>query len=292
MKKINKITIKEFATNHRLLCIGTLGLAIVAFAGIRFAGRVYSWIKEALGSTKKVHEKAVESFGNKDVEPIVQPTNAQKTDSITPEDWQKWGFQLDANDVAKAKLPDNIEELLEADCPFFTGKKVKESHILVWIPPHLKFNDLDDNFRKISPKDQPPIFHEWGMEHSRGCTASHSTPDVGHWILMTKEVIPNSLGTSYQGNGEAPKMPEPYIIPNNLTECTAAVLAHYFKTSEMLFHDTLFVCSEEVVRMKSVVGGFNLFTRDSQKLKGLFASALDTISVDDEEVGLVALRRL
>jgi hypothetical protein len=56
--------VKSFVGNHNLLCVLTLGLAVVAYSLGNLLGRGASWIIECKGTTKKTAEISVEKFSS------------------------------------------------------------------------------------------------------------------------------------------------------------------------------------------------------------------------------------
>jgi len=72
--------VKHFVNNHVTLCVLTLGLAIPVYSIGNLLSRAVSWIKEALGTTKKTHDEGLkaitsktDSVASEPVDPSVSP---------------------------------------------------------------------------------------------------------------------------------------------------------------------------------------------------------------------------
>lgn len=75
--------IKSFADNNKVLCILTLGLAIVGFAIGKLAGRVVSWIRQCCGASKKTNDVARDIIN--DMSSKNPPANHEIDINDTPE---------------------------------------------------------------------------------------------------------------------------------------------------------------------------------------------------------------
>lgn len=54
--------ISAFAKDHKLLCVGTLGIALLFYSLGKMAGRTVSWLRELVGTTKKVDDVAIKAL--------------------------------------------------------------------------------------------------------------------------------------------------------------------------------------------------------------------------------------
>jgi hypothetical protein len=88
MEGINKGYIKElttFAKNHKMICIGTLGLAFLAYAAGKLVGRVVSWFANCRGTAKKTKSVATSAFhAITTQQPTLRGTSSQKALQLTP----------------------------------------------------------------------------------------------------------------------------------------------------------------------------------------------------------------
>ena len=96
-----------------------------------------------------------------------------------------------------------IETILEAPCPFWEGKQVKDTHLLVLIPSHVAGNPLTLEYLGEliqSPQGGHRTKYDWGSDHlAQTDTDTRSqSPGSSYWVLITKAVLPGSCKKSYQ----------------------------------------------------------------------------------------------
>ena len=89
-----------------------------------------------------------------------------------------------------------------------------------------------------------------------------------HWVLMTKDVIPDSRNKKYKDQKalvtrHASKAGIPYKIPNVL-QATTSILMHYVETREALYTDgilgperTFTRCQEDMKQHTPAIGNFS-----------------------------------
>jgi len=178
------------------------------------------------------------------------------------EDWNTYF----GNIGAEPPLPSNIEQILNTQCTFWPDKKVKETHLLVLVPQTVDgkpfcLDTLGELIR--SPKT--------GHKTQYRCYSDDVKKELGtqsvasHWVLMTRDVIPNSRNEGYEEQkslvaSHAKKRGVPYLLPKTLDAITAIVM-HYVETGERLYPGrplTYTRCQETVCKGKYpvVVGGF------------------------------------
>jgi hypothetical protein len=95
-------------------------------------------------------------------------------------------------------LPSNIDEILNKPCPFWPGKKVHETHLLTFIPETIDGKPYD--YKVFAEHIYKPLQgHKANNNNDRLRFGSYTYPlaPAGHWVLMTREVVPGSLGKSY-----------------------------------------------------------------------------------------------
>ena len=88
-------------------------------------------------------------------------------------------------------LPSGINAVLEENCPFIRGKKVKDTHILVFIPRTLRGVSLNLNeMQKLTECTSLKL------ELTKEAQQVLGNPwfDKPYWMLITKEFIPNTEG--------------------------------------------------------------------------------------------------
>jgi hypothetical protein len=170
---------------------------------------------------------------------------------------------------AAPPLPTNINEVLNSSCPFWPGKLVKDTHLLVLVPATVDgrpftLNLLGDLVK--SPKGG-------GSKTEYGCyddavkeELGAQSPRSSYWVLMTRDVLPGSRGKAYDAQealvaAHASRLNLPYEMPDALSAATA-ILLHHARTGERLYTDapcTYTRCQEKVLgnEYPVVVGGFS-----------------------------------
>ncbi len=94
--------VAAFASNHKIFCISTLGLALVGYSIGNLAGRAVSWICKCVGTTKKTNDVGLENI----------PTNSPKKNEM----FFKNNYNTEQNSVLNlnnANAPDVNTDLIE-----------------------------------------------------------------------------------------------------------------------------------------------------------------------------------
>jgi hypothetical protein len=176
---------------------------------------------------------------------------------------EKWA-QYFGDIGVEPPLPPDIEEILQSPCPYFEGRTVAQTHMLVLIPETINGKPLNlKNLIELikEPKDGnktcfQPIWEKILKEHG-------DTPITkSRWVLMTKEVIPGSLNKSFAEQQELIAKNSNYSVPT-LVEAAVCILMHYVQTGKRLYCDdpyTFTRCQESVEDDEEIwqviVGGF------------------------------------
>jgi GTPase SAR1 family protein len=172
--------------------------------------------------------------------------------------WNKYFPEIQVDDVP---LPPNIEEILSAPSVFWPNKTVRETHLLVLVPKGLSLNALGELIKTPKGGGYRTEYHNYAHNVKR--KLGTQTCD-SHWVLMTKDVIPNSLSRTYRAQQDliqqhAKKSEIPYDFPTAL-DVTTAILMHYIETKELLKLGpewTYTLCQEKVGWLPVTIGGFN-----------------------------------
>ena len=149
-------------------------------------------------------------------------------------------------------LPPNIEKIMSGSCPFWQGRTMQETHLLALIPTHVAGQPLTlDSLGELikSPKKGghgAQYNDHWGLAYV-GAT-DIKTPDSSYWVLMTRDVLPDSRGKSYQQQcalvaNHAHRTGLAYEIPSAL-EVTVVIALHHVRSGEALFHTYTRCCEE------------------------------------------------
>ena len=177
---------------------------------------------------------------------------------------QKWEEYFGDVGVEPA-LPPNILEILSSPCPFWPGKKVEETHLLVLIPEKVNGTPLtlktlgelvQHNLKGTSSKYRDGYF-------SIGEYTDSPNPST-HWALMTRDVLPESRAKNYETQKNlvaqyAQKAKIPYQVPSVL-DATTCIFMEHVHSGIRLYSDkpwTYTRCQEKYNKdWQLVVGGF------------------------------------
>lgn len=191
-------------------------------------------------------------------------------------------------------LPENIEEIWEGPCHIFPDKKVKDTHVLVYLP-----TTVDD--KPLTLKTIGEIAKRFFLKSDKGYRyildkiekqMGNQPVTAAGWILMTKTVIDGSRNASYAIQQTmitelAKKAKVAYNVPSAL-EATICILTHYMRTGTRLFSNNPFTytrCQESIDGYKLVVGGFSPVGLDVDD------DDFDFEDVVAGDVGVAALRK-
>jgi hypothetical protein len=167
-------------------------------------------------------------------------------------------------------LPSDMAAILDSACPFWSGKKVKETHLLVLIPATVDRKPFTLNL--LEELIQCP--KNGGHKTQYSCYDSDvqqqfgaSSPAASYWLLMTRDVLPGSRDRTYAAQKElvaayARCTGLPYKLPKAL-EAATAILTHHVRDGERLYGDSpwTYTRCRELIRSPfgadpAVVGGF------------------------------------
>jgi hypothetical protein len=167
-------------------------------------------------------------------------------------------------------LPSNMGAILDSTCPFWPGKTVEDTHLLVLIPTEvngqpLSLNLLRDLIRHPNNGGHKTQYSYYGDDVRQQLGAS--SPAASYWLLMTRDVLPESRGKTYVNQRQlitdhAIRTGLPYELPKAL-EAVTAILTHYVRDEERLYSDspsTYTRCQECILHPSNgcsvVVGSF------------------------------------
>jgi hypothetical protein len=164
-------------------------------------------------------------------------------------------------------FPPNIGEILSRPCIFWPNKKVRDTHLLVLVPETVNGRafHLDSLAELIqSPKSGHRTEYRYYNDDVKN---ELGTKRLGsHWVLMTREAIPESLRQTYEDQKalvqkHAQKSEIPYELPKAL-EVTTAILMHHVETGKRLYGDHPWIwtrCQEMVSHHQwpAAIGGFS-----------------------------------
>ncbi len=163
-------------------------------------------------------------------------------------------------------LPKDIDIILNSPCPYWNGKRVKETHMLVLIPKivngrFLTLNTLQELVQKPKHGNATHLIYSRRFVQKELGDQSISK---SYWALIIKDVLPNSRTKSYSdffGRGVSTQqalLKRHYAVPGTL-EMVTGILVHYVQSGEKLYSDrpkTFTRCKEKVEGYGLVVGLF------------------------------------
>ncbi len=167
---------------------------------------------------------------------------------------------------AEPPLPPDISQILASPCPFFPGKRVEETHVLVLVPATVNGEPL--TLAKMGQLVQNPL-QDGRPTKYRYCHLGQHPDGVApasHWVLMTRDVIPGSRSKSYAAQQElltrlSQKANVVYEVPRIL-DATVCLFMEYVRSGAWLYSDnpwTYTRCQEKYnSKWQLVVGGVAL----------------------------------
>ena len=210
-------------------------------------------------------EKALQEEKRRLVEEQERAMQAELERKIIEELSQSWfgkaKWEKYFGDVgAQPPLPKDIVEVLQGPCPYWGGKRVEETHMLVLIPKAVNgraltlntLQDLIQNPREGGHATKYSSYNDVAKKEIGDQSARSS-----YWALITKEVLPNSRSKTYAE--QQALMKGPYAVPGAL-EIATGILLHHAQTGERLYSDspnTYTRCQENLSNgYRVVVGSF------------------------------------
>ena len=161
-------------------------------------------------------------------------------------------------------LPPDIHQILSSPCPFWSGKKVQDTHMLVLIPPTVNGQSL--TMKSLGHLVESP---------KQGTASKYSDLYLGqyqdqavqksYWVLMTKDILEETRSLSYtkQTNIVAAHRQRtglPYEVPL-LLEATICLFMTHASTGTRLYADnplTYTRCQEKYdATWQICIGGFS-----------------------------------
>jgi NLR family CARD domain-containing protein 3 len=160
-------------------------------------------------------------------------------------------------------LPPDIEQILNASCPFWPGKKVRETHLLTLIPQTVNGQPL--TLERLGELVQKP--KQGQSTKYQGFSLGEYTDlpaSASHWVLFSRDVIPESRSKSYADQqalvaSHVQKTKTPYQVPTIL-DAAVSIFMEYVQSGTRLYSDspgTFTWCQEKYdAQWQLLVGGF------------------------------------
>lgn len=189
-------------------------------------------------------------------------------------------------------LPKDIHKILNKPCPFWPGKTIEETHMLVLIPETINGKSLTlATFSELvkTPKGDGHTTRYHLLLHASMNKYKHQATPKSHWVLMTKDVIKESTDKNYTHQKVfidqlAKKTKMNYEVPNVL-DAVICIYMYYVHHGERLFNtdNTLWTytrCQEKFEDNQVTVGGFSS--------DGFMAGS---VSFEGDCIGVAALQK-
>lgn len=127
-------------------------------------------------------------------------------------------------------LPSNINQIRSRCCPFWPSKTIEQTHRLVLVPQTVNGQPLTLNL--LGKLVKKPLEGN-SSQFSEVNWGQYTDPPAprSHWVLMTREVIPESLNKCYKDQqavlaGYSQQTNMPYVVPTILDITVATFMEH------------------------------------------------------------------
>jgi hypothetical protein len=208
--------------------------------------------------------------------------------SFGAEEWRRYFGEVEP----APPLPAHIVDTLNGPCPFWPGKAVKDTHLLVLIPAtvageNFNLNLLGELVQRPSGGGRPIKYRFYGSGVQTAFGAQ--SPASPYWVLMTRDVLEGSRSKKHADQNaliaaRADETGLPYVLPSAL-EVATVILSHYVRSGERLYTNNPWTgtrCQDMVDNRYPVfVGGLSL--------RGLFIYVYYN---DHHYIGVSSLRKL
>ena len=222
------------------------------------------------------------------VPPKIEPLKPMAPKSVSTIAFGKTQWERFFGDVGvEPPLPIDIDEILSSPCPFWYGKKVFETHLLVLIPKTvnnkpLTLNNIGELIQnlKLEKVTQFESYYNQVTKHYGIKSINES-----HWVLMTHDVIPGSRNQSYEDQEALiTKKGKGYSTPKLLDATVSILMTSFVKR---LYISTFTRCQESIDNLQCMLG-----TTSSNKLIMCFDDLDSALYiVNNDTIGVGAIRK-
>ena len=163
-------------------------------------------------------------------------------------------------------LPADIREIMDSPCPFWEGKRVKDTHLLALIPSHVAGQPLTLDY--LGQLIKSPQGEGHGTQYAfywdtAGEAIGSQASGSSYGVLMTRDVLLGSRWGNYAAqcalvSNHANRTGISYEVPRAL-EASVVMLLHHVRSGERLYSDnplTYTYCQEEIEGYPLIVGEF------------------------------------
>ena len=139
---------------------------------------------------------------------------------------------------AAPPLPRDIMKILQEACPFNAGKKVHETHLLLFVPETLDgtpFNllTLREKSRAIATRDGKGATF-WNQDWYNDKDFAKSPNAKGRWVLVPKDVAPDTRSKNFEQQDSEIKKYTKYETAGALALSTGIIL-NFLKNGERIY---------------------------------------------------------
>ena len=250
----------------------------------------YNELESRLESCQK---KMLELEELKVLKELGEARNEYKTIPIIgKEAWEK----LIGNVDSPPPIPQDIESILEAKCPYFKGKRVKETHILVLIPKLVNGEPLtlltwNKIFMESRVKTASSMRKVRFDDIAEECIGQMPVKE-SYWALITKECLPDSNYKTYEE--QLALLKNPYLAPNSIELCIGFML-HYLLSGQRLLEDTNTIVYTRCIDSFTQVNTFYRIRVGSNGPTGpcvRYGQCEETVDFKKPQLGMMAVRRI
>jgi len=160
-------------------------------------------------------------------------------------------------------IPADIFASLKAECPFWPGKRVEETHLLTLIPATVDdkpfcLDLLGDLIQH--PKTGHATKYEYCWDKLKAQLGQQS-PDKSYWVLMSRDVLEGTRAKSYKDQCavlDSKRQGQPYEVPGVLEAATGILMEHVHSGAKLFGREpwTYTRCWEKIGDYQGAVGGF------------------------------------
>lgn len=229
---------------------------------------------------KKTQHEPVSSSSALKTPPAM--TSPQSFMAFGKDKWEKYVGDIGV----EPPLPANIESILQSPCPYWRGKKIGETHLLVLIPSKLGTEKTTlSNFVKIVASFRKDFFLK-KPEFLRYDKIPEKTIKSSYWALITKDVVPGTLDKHFKWQKEIlVKGSKKHKVPRVL-EAAIAITMYSIDNPTSIFNATFTLCKEEMKITSKTKHHFAVGNFNSMSLQLGYAGS------SDKNVGLAALQKI
>lgn len=191
--------------------------------------------------------------------------------------WEKYFGEIGK----EPPLPANIVQILKERCPFWDDKKIFQTHALLLIPNKINGNKISlDLLGKIARQPKESAYSS-GFYYFYNQTIISKEIDKNYWVLITHDLIPESINLQFQEQKNIIESKQNYSI-TKIIEAASLIFINYIDSGKLFFQDNLTRCEDEYPNHEKLCIG--LFGND-----GLYIP----LSLNpNQQIGAAAVRRL